>query len=52
MFLGSESQVPFVCVRLNIRLGRLVLAYDISFSAAFSASDLRKAPFAYKAPPS
>ena len=51
MFLGSEGQGPlFVQIRLEIYLEGLVLAYHISFPATLSASDLRKAPFAYNCP--
>lgn len=49
-FLGSEGPTPFVQLRLNICLDRLVFAYNIAFSATLGASDLRKAPFACKSP--
>ena len=49
-FLGSEGQGPFVQIRLETYLYRLVIAYSIAFPATLSASDLRKAPFACISP--
>ena len=45
-FLGSEGQGPTLSVRINVDSNGLMSAYNISFPTTFSASDLRKAPFA------
>lgn len=49
-FLGSAGQGPVVQIRLDVYLDRLVLAHNISIAATLSASDLRKAPFAWNSP--